>query len=267
MADVLRMPTPGVPVLRARGVTVRSGRRNLLAKVDLLVPEGGVFGIIGPSGAGKSTLLKVFNRLLELETPPLELTGEVLFRDRPIYDPDVDADQVRATIGMLFQQPVVFPTTVRRNVLFGVGQVERLTRPRRDERLEEALRQAALWDEVADRLDAPAVELSVGQQQRLCLARCLALRPSVLLMDEPTSALDQGSTRAIERLIEQVATRHTVVLVTHDLAQARRLADRVACVCRRNGVGRVVESGCCAELFERPQSPETIAYLESGGEP
>lgn len=251
-------------VLAAQGVTVwaGAGRQPLLRDVTINVPAGGVFAVIGPSGAGKSTLLKAFNRLLELETPPLSLTGSVLFRDREIYAAGVDPDRLRCDIGMLFQQPVVFPTTVERNVLFGVRQVERLSRRGRAERLEEALTGAALWAEVKDRLTAPAGELSVGQQQRLCLARTLALRPEVILMDEPTSALDPRATAAIEALIQSLAGAHTIVLVTHDLSQARRLADRVACVCRRDGAGEVVETGCCSDLFSNPQCRETMEYLD-----
>ncbi len=265
MADVLSMPAPPEPILTARNLRVASGEQAILDAVDLAIPERGIFAVIGPSGAGKSTLLKAFNRLLELESPPLEVTGEVLFRGRPIYGAAVDADRLRSRIGMLFQQPVVFPASIRRNVLFGVRQVERLSRDGLEERLREALDGSALWDEVADRLDRPAVELSVGQQQRLCLARALALRPEVILMDEPTSALDPKATAAIERLAADLARDHTVVLVTHDLAQARRLADNVACVCRRDGVGRVLEVGCCGELFDNPKTPEVIDYLDVGG--
>jgi len=255
---------PLQPVLAARDMTVSASSGPLLREVNLEIPPGGVFAVIGPSGAGKSTLLKSFNRLLELETPPLTLTGEVEFRGRSIHGGGVDPDSLRSRIGMLFQQPIVFPTTIARNVLFGVRHVERLSRLGLTERLEEALERAALWDEVKDRLDAPAIELSVGQQQRLSLARALALRPEVVLMDEPTSALDPRATAAIEDLIRQLAASQTIVLVTHDLAQARRLADRVACVCRRDGVGEVVETGCCGDLFDNPQCRETMEYLDLG---
>ncbi len=272
MAEVLRLVDRCAPelerkkaLLSARDVSVTAGSGLLLRGVDLDVPPGGVFAVIGPSGAGKSTLLKIFNRLLELETPPLALRGEVLFRGRSIHGPGVDPDALRSRIGMLFQQPIVFPTTIARNVLFGVRHVERLSRRGLTERLEEALERAALWQEVKDRLQAPAVELSVGQQQRLCLARTLALRPEVILMDEPTSALDPRATAAIEALIGELAITHTIVLVTHDLAQAQRLADRVACVCRRDGAGEVVETGCCEDLFRNPRCRETMDYLDLRG--
>jgi phosphate transport system ATP-binding protein len=272
MADALRIarrPAPssqaGAPVLAARGVSVAARDTLLLRDVHLDVAARGVTAVIGPSGAGKSTLLKVFNRLLELETPPLTLTGEVRFRGRSIHGPGVDPDNLRGRIGMLFQQPIVFPVSIARNVLFGVRHVERLSRRGLAERLEEALTRAALWDEVKDRLRAPAVELSVGQQQRLCLARSLALRPEVILMDEPTSALDRRAAAAIEALVAELAVDHAVVLVTHDLDQARRLADQVACVCRRDGAGEVVETGCCGDLFDNPRCRETVEYLDLAG--
>jgi len=272
MADLLRLvnhpaakPTAQEPVLSASGVTVTSQGGPLLRDVDLEIPVGGVFVVIGPSGAGKSTLLKVFNRMLELETPPLRVHGEVRFHGRSIHGRQVDPDELRSRIGMLSQQPIVFPTSIERNVLFGVRHVERLSRRGLSTRLEEALASAALWDEVKDRLHAPAVELSVGQQQRLCLARSLALRPEVILMDEPTSALDPRATEAIEALISQLSRSHTIVLVTHDLDQARRVADRVACVCRRDGVGEVVETACCTDLFDNPQCRETMDYLATRG--
>ena len=274
MAEVVRLadrlvgcsePESRKPVLAARSVTVSAAKNVLLRRVDLEIPAGGVFGVIGPSGAGKSTLLKIFNRLLELETPPLTLTGEVEFQGRSVLGAGVDPDTLRSRIGMLSQQPVVFPTSIARNVLFGVRHVERLSRRGLSERLEEALERADLWDEVKDRLQAPAVELSVGQQQRLSLARALALRPEVILMDEPTSALDPRATAAVEALIRELAVTQTIVLVTHDLDQARRLADRVACVCRRDGAGEVVETGCCGDLFDNPQCRETMQYLDLKG--
>ncbi len=256
---------PGGAVLAARGVSVAARGALLLRDVHLEVAARGVTAVIGPSGAGKSTLLKVFNRLLELETPPLVLRGEVLFHGRPIHGAGVDPDVLRSRIGMLFQQPVVFPTSIASNVLFGVRHVERLSRRGLAERLEEALTRAVLWDEVKDRLRAPAVELSVGQQQRLCLARSLALRPEVILMDEPTSALDRRAAAAIEALVAKLGADHAVVLVTHDLDQARRLADQVACLCRRDGAGEVVETGCCDDLFDNPRCRETAEYLELRG--
>ena len=171
---------------------------------------------------------------------------------------------MRRRVGMLFQQPVIFPKSIRANALFGALHHERLSRSQRRQRVEESLTRAALWDEVKDRLDEPASTLSVGQQQRLCLARALAVRPEVLLMDEPTSALDPRSTEAIEELVVELSNQHTIVLVTHDLAQARRVASVVACICPRDGAGELIETACCGDLFANPKCRETQEYLQRG---
>ena len=263
MAESLRVvSTPAPVVLSAANLRVRAQSRTLLRDIDLSIHRHDVFGIIGPSGAGKSTLLKVFNRLVDLESPPLVVEGRVELHGEDLYSPTLDPDHLRRRVGTLFQQPVIFPKSVRENALFGVRHHERLSRFDIDERLEESLRSTALWDEVKDRLDDAASTLSVGQQQRLCLARALAVRPEMLLMDEPTSALDPRSTEAIENLISALSRRLTVVLVTHDLAQARRVASVVACVCPREGVGEVVETACCGDIFSNPRCRETREYLE-----
>jgi phosphate transport system ATP-binding protein len=162
---------------------------------------------------------------------------------------------------MLFQQPVIFPTSIRENVVFGAKRLSRLSHSEQAEVMESALQEAALWDEVKDRLRAPAVHLSVGQQQRLCLARALAVRPDVILMDEPTSALDPKSTLAIEELIVRLKEHHTIIVVTHNVAQARRITDWIACVCVRDGAGAIVESACCDEVLNNPKCRDVIGYL------
>jgi phosphate transport system ATP-binding protein len=254
-------PDPGPePVLAVRGLTVTAGGRELLRGVDLGVPPRGVLGVIGPSGAGKTTLLRCLNRLVDL-VPELRVRGEVLFHGEPVYGRRTDVDALRARIGMIFQQPVVFPGSIAENVLFGVRHTARLPRRERPERLERALREASLWREVEHRLGDPAASLSVGQQQRLCLARALAGEPEVVLLDEPTSALDPQSTAAIEELVLRLRERRAVVLVTHNLRQARRLADTVACLAVRERAGEVVEQGPCGELFARPRSPELTDFL------
>lgn len=234
-------------VLEMRRLGVRAGERELLREVNLVIPARQVFGIIGPSGAGKSTLLKCLNRLVEL-TPGLRVSGDVLFHDKSIYGTSVDVDALRARIGILFQQPVVFPKSILQNVIFGARHLGKATRREWSELAERALREAALWDEVKDRLRDSALRLSVGQQQRLCLARTLAVDPEVILMDEPTSALDARSTGAIEELILQVRQKRTIVLVTHNLGQARRIADQVACIGVRAGAGEVVGCGPALEI-------------------
>lgn len=238
------------PVLAARSVSVYAGDSPILRNVDLAVEARGVVGIVGPSGSGKSTLLKALNRMIDLERPPLRIAGSVEFHGASIYGPGSDPDILRSRIGVLFQQPVVFPRTIEQNVLFGARRLERLARPELETRLEEALTQAALWDEVKDRLDRRAATLSVGQQQRLCLARTLAVRPEVILMDEPTSALDPAATDAIESLILDLKTTHSVVLVTHDHRQAERVADWIGCVCLRDGAGELKQGATCIDLFE-----------------
>lgn len=271
MAEAMKLSTPVLetPVLEARRLTVRTRRRALLRDVSLAVPRGTVLALVGPSGAGKTTLLKCFNRLLDLSAG-LSVEGEVLLDGQPIYRRGVDADRLRTRIGMIFQQPVIFPGSVFRNVAFGLRH--EVPKRRWPERVEAALREAALWDEARDRLGEPAAELSVGQQQRLCLARALALRPEVVLMDEPTGSLDPASTRAIEEQVRLLAESHTVVLVTHDLGQARRVSDRLGVVLPRPGrlpsetrshgrVGELVEVGPTESLFRHPRDPEVAAYL------
>jgi phosphate transport system ATP-binding protein len=237
-----------MPVLEARDLNVFAGERRLLRNVNLRIAARRVFGLIGPSGAGKSTLLRCLNRLLELDTG-LRTTGDIRLHGRSIFAPEVDPDDLRARVGILFQQPVVFPTSIYQNVLFGARHLGRTPRQELPALAERALREAALWDEVKDRLPEPATKLSVGQQQRLCLARTLAVDPEVILMDEPTSALDPRSAEAIEQLILRLKASRAIVLVTHNLAQAQRVADTLACVEVRDGAGEVVQCGPCSGAF------------------
>ena len=257
-------PREGQPALEVRGLTVRTAERVLLRDVELSVPRSTVFGVIGPSGAGKSTLLRCLNRLVDL-TPQLDVSGEVLLDGRSVRDPGMHPDALRARVGMLFQRPVVFPGSIRHNVVFGARRTLGLPRRELPDIAERALREVALWDEVKDRLSAPADTLSAGQQQRLCLARTLATRPEVILMDEPTSSLDPRSTQAIEELILTLKRDRTIVLVTHDLDQARRVADWLGCVCLRDGAGELMESACCAELLENPSCQEVADFLRQPG--
>lgn len=247
-------------VLEVRNLNVAAAGKPLVRDVCFDVHAGQVFGIIGPSGAGKSTLLRALNRLTDL-IPGLRVTGQVRLCGEPIYGAGVDVNDIRARIGMLFQQPVVFPASIAENVLFGAKRLRSLSRSERRELIESSLREAALWEEVKDRLRAPALTLSVGQQQRLCLARALAVQPEIILMDEPTSALDPRSTQAIEELILRLKARHAIVLVTHNVAQARRVADWVACLCVRDGAGEIVESACCDAVLDNPQCREVVDYL------
>ncbi len=249
-------------LLETRNLTVRFGSRIILRDISVAVPAGQVSGIIGPSGAGKTTLLRCLNRLIELQ-PGVKVEGQVLLRGRSIYAPEVDVDDLRARVGTIFQQPVVFPVSIYRNVIFGVRHLGRVARAEWPAAAEAALREAALWDEVKDRLNELATKLSVGQQQRLCLARTLAVEPEVILMDEPTSSLDTKSTDAIEQLILRLKATRTIVLVTHNLGQARRVADGLACIAVRNGAGELIESGPCGEILGAPARDEITEFCES----
>lgn len=253
-------PSSQSPLLEAIGLCVHAAGRPILRDVTLAVHPNQVFGLIGPSGAGKSTLLRSLNRLNDL-IPGLRVSGEVRLNGASIYAPGTDVNALRARIGMLFQQPVVFPSSIEENVLFGAKRLRHLPRAERSAVTERALREAALWDEVKDRLRAPASSLSVGQQQRLCLARVLAVGPEIILMDEPTSALDPRSTQAIEELIVRLKAQHAIIVVTHNVAQARRIADWIACVCVKDGAGEVVESACCDAVLGDPQCREVMDYL------
>lgn len=241
-------PASLAPVLEVYGLAVTAGSRTILRDIDLVIEPRRVLGIIGPSGVGKSTLLRCLNRMSDL-VPGIEVRGDVLFHGRSIRGRDIDPDALRARIGMIFQQPVVFPGSILDNVVFGARRVLGLERRDFAATAERVLEDVFLWDEVKDRLDQPAAELSVGQQQRLCLARSLALEPEVVLMDEPTSALDARSTEAIEQLIRGLRERCAVVLVTHDLEQARRVTDAVACLCLCRGAGQLVEQTGRGERF------------------
>ena len=245
-------------VFRVTNLTVSVRGKAILRDVNVSIEANQVFGIIGPSGAGKSTFLRCLNRLTDL-TPELQVRGEIQYRGRAIRG--MDPDTLRARIGFLFQQPVTFPKSVLQNVVFGLRHLNRLSRRALAEAAERALIEASLWNEVRDRLHDSALTLSVGQQQRLCLARALATEPEVILMDEPTSALDPKSTRAIEELILKLKERHTIVLVTHNVLQARRVTDWLACICVRDGAGEIAETACCDALLENPQCQEVVEYL------
>jgi phosphate transport system ATP-binding protein len=258
-SDPPEVANPGI--LEIQNLSVHARNKTILRKVSLSVTERQVLGIVGPSGAGKSTLLRAVNRLLDLH-PGFRVEGSVRLRGREIYDRSVNPDELRATIGMLFQQPVVFPASIEANVLFGLRHHRTLRHAEKFEAVEKALRDSALWNEVKDRLRDSALCLSMGQQQRLCLARALAVDPAIILMDEPTSALDARSTEAIEHLLLELKRERTIVLVTHNLDQARRVTDWIACLCPEQGEGRLVESACCdaffsslvcQQVFERPQ--------------
>ncbi len=232
------------------------GDHKALKGVTFDLPEKQVTGMIGPSGCGKSTLLRVLNRMYSLY-PNQRATGEVLMDGKNMIDPDVDVNELRAKVGMVFQKPTPFPMSIYDNIAFGVKLHEKLTKSQMDERVEWALTRAAIWDESKDRLDRSALGLSGGQQQRLCIARTIAVRPEVILLDEPTSALDPISTLKIEELIDELKRDFTIAIVTHNMQQAARCADQVAFFY----LGEMVEIAPAAQMFTAPRQKRTQEYI------
>lgn len=228
--------------------------------VSLEVDEGRITAVIGPSGCGKSSFLTCFNRLSDL-IPGCRVRGRLGIGDLDVLSPEVDLVGLRRRVGMIFQKPNPFPLSIHRNLELPLVQHGVKRRRERDEIIESALVDVGLWDEVKDRLKQPAAALSGGQQQRLCIARALALAPEVVLLDEPCSALDPISSAVVEDLIVGLKERYTVVIVTHNLQQARRIADRVAFFWMVDGRGRLVESGPCRQVFEAPRDELTAAYV------
>jgi phosphate transport system ATP-binding protein len=255
---------PKEAVFQVEGLTVAYGANVAIRDVSLEVAKNAVTAFIGPSGCGKSTFIRCFNRMNDL-VPTAKVTGDVLYRGQDLYATDVDPVEVRRRIGMVFQKPNPFPKSIYDNVAFGprvLGLKGDL-----DERVEQALQQAALWDEVKDRLKESALGLSGGQQQRLCIARCLAVEPDVILMDEPASALDPISTTRIEDLMHELKREYTIVIITHNMQQAARVADMTAFFSvevapdggRRTGI--LVEYDRTAKIFTTPADKRTEDYV------
>jgi phosphate transport system ATP-binding protein len=242
--------------LAASHINFRYGDQLALADVSMPLYANAVTAIMGPSGCGKSTLLRVFNRMHELY-PDQHAEGEVLFDGYNVLTASVNVNILRSAIGMVFQQPAPFPMSIYDNVAFGIRLYERLARSELDDRVEWALRRAALWDEVKDVLDESGLGLSGGQQQRLCIARTIAIQPDVILLDEPCSALDPGSSAKIEETIAELKTEHTIAIVTHNLQQAARLSDFTAFMF----LGRLVEFGPTDQVFEAPKDARTRDYV------
>src|SRR5574337_1753139 len=229
---------------------------HALKGISLDIPERQVTAIIGPSGCGKSTLLRVFNRIYAIY-PGLAAHGEILVDGVDVLDPAYPVNRLRSKIGMVFQKPVPFPMTIFENVAYGIRHHEKLSRSQMDERVEQALHAAALWDEVKDKMKQSALGLSGGQQQRLCIARGIARRPQVLLLDEPTSALDPIATGRIEQLIEELKKDYTIVIVTHNMQQAARVSDETAFMY----LGELIEFGDTEKIFPKPDKKQTEDYI------
>jgi len=238
-------------------LTALFGQNPAVREISLLFPAHTVTAIIGPSGCGKSTLLRCLNRMHEL-TPDASVTGQVLLDDVDIYAKDVNPVELRRRVGMVFQRPTPFPTmSIYDNVAAGLRVNGRRSRHETDDAVERALHQAALWDEVKDRLATSALALSGGQQQRLCIARAVAPAPEILLLDEPTASLDPAGTQRIEELCHALKRHYTIVIVTHNLQQAARVSDYTAFLY----LGQLVEVGRTSELFTKPQVEQTEAYI------
>ncbi len=242
--------------IRTKGLSFFYGDRQALFENDLAVEANKITAVIGPSGCGKSTHLRVYNRIFELHRGQ-RAEGEVLLDGKNVLDPDVDLLDLRRRVGMIFQKPTPFPMSVYDNVAYPVRLHFKATRRELDDRVEEALRGAALWDEVKDKLREPGTALSGGQQQRLCIARAIAAQPEVLLMDEPTSAIDPVGTLKIEELMDRLRRTFTIVIVTHNMQQASRISDVTAFFYR----GRIVEVGPTKQIFQNPKNKQTEDYV------
>ncbi|MFG6402516.1 phosphate ABC transporter ATP-binding protein PstB [Microbacterium sp. P04] len=249
--------------LVANEITAWFGKRKVLDRVSLTMKKGEVTALIGPSGCGKSTFLRILNRMHEM-VPSASLAGEVRLEGTNIYDRDQRITASRRNIGMIFQKPNPFPAmSIYENVVAGLKMSGiRASKDYKDVLVEDSLRKASLWDEVKDRLDQPGAGLSGGQQQRLCIARSLAVSPRVLLMDEPCSALDPTSTRRVEETIEQLKGSTTIVIVTHNMQQARRVSSDCAFfLAAQNTPGQIIEHGPTEAMFERPRDQRTNDYV------
>ena len=242
--------------LAARGLDFYYDKFQALQSINLEIPEKRVTALIGPSGCGKSTLLRVFNRIYSLY-PKQNATGQVLLDGENILDPKYPMNRLRSKVGMVFQKPVPFPMTIFENVAYAIRHHETLSKADMTARVEHALRQAALWDEVKDKLGKSAQGLSGGQQQRLCIARAVALKPDVLLLDEPTSSLDPISTSRIEQLIADLKHDYTIAIVTHNMQQAARVSDYTAFMY----LGDLVEHGSTETIFSNPSKQQTEDYI------
>jgi phosphate transport system ATP-binding protein len=253
-ASAVAMVPP--PKLAVRNLDFLYGDSRALKNISMDLPARRVSAIIGPSGCGKSTLLRVFNRIYAIY-PNQRAIGEVLLDGENILDTGYPVHKLRSKIGMVFQKPVPFPMTIFENIAWGIRHHEKLSKPEMEGRVEQALRRAALWDEVKDKLKCSALGLSGGQQQRLCIARSIALKPEVLLLDEPTSALDPIATGRIEQLIEELKRDYTIVIVTHNMQQAARVSDRTAFMY----LGELVEFDETEIIFTKPAKRQTEDYI------
>jgi len=243
-------------IITVKDMCLWYGSTQALKNINMNIPEKSITALIGPSGCGKSTFLKTLNRMNDM-IPEVKITGEICYGDTNIFDPDLDVNSLRKEIGMVFQKPNPFPMSIYDNIAYGPRTHGIKSRVKLDEIVERSLRDAAIWDEVKDRLRKNALGLSGGQQQRLCIARALAVEPDVLLMDEPTSALDPISTSKIEELAIQLKDKYTIIIVTHNMQQAVRISDKTAFFL----LGELVEFDDTEKLFSQPEDKRTEDYI------
>ena len=243
-------------IMTAKDLNLWYDKTQALKNVNIRIPENSITAFIGPSGCGKSTFLKTLNRMNDL-IPTVKITGEVCYNGQNIYDGSVDVNELRREIGMVFQKPNPFPMSIYDNIAYGPRTHGIKSKVKLDEIVEQSLRDAAIWDEVKDRLKKNALGMSGGQQQRLCIARALAVKPKILLMDEPTSALDPISTSRIEELAIELKKNYTIVVVTHNMQQAVRISDNTAFFL----MGELIEYGETEKLFSQPVDKRTEDYI------
>ena len=243
-------------IISVKDLCLWYGEHQALFDISMDIPEKSITALIGPSGCGKSTFLKTLNRMNDL-IPGVKITGEVKYNGNDIFDSGVDVNELRRQVGMVFQKPNPVPMSIYDNVAYGPRTHGVHNKAKLDDIVEQSLRDAAIWDEVKDRLNTNALGLSGGQQQRLCIARALAVHPDVLLMDEPTSALDPVSTSKIEDLAIQLKEKYTIVIVTHNMQQAARISDKTAFFL----LGELVEYGDTEEMFSMPKDKRTEDYI------
>lgn len=246
-------------IIKINDLKVNAAQKEILKGINIEIPKNKVTVLLGPSGCGKTTLFKCLNRLTDLY-PELNVTGSVIINGEDIYHPNQDITELRQKMGLVNQKPYPLPMSIFNNVAFGLKLKGIKNKKQLNEKVEHYLKEAAIWDEVKDRLKDSATNLSIGQQQRLCLARGLATAPEVILADEPTSALDPISSRLIEEQFIKLSNNYTVIVVTHILRQAKRLADHVVFMYE----GKVIEQGPPEEIFEKPQTTTLQKYLEVG---
>jgi phosphate transport system ATP-binding protein len=256
-----KMPVSGEVRMSTKDLSLYYGSFQALRNITLDIPENAITAVIGPSGCGKSTFLRLFNRMNDLITG-VRVEGRVELDGVDIYNKDIDVVELRKRVGMVFQKPNPFPMSVFENVAYGPRRHGRKNRVELEDVVEKSLKQAALWDEVKDKLEQSALALSGGQQQRLCIARVLAVEPEVILMDEPCSALDPVATLRIEDLMRNLAENYTIVIVTHNMQQAARASDMSAFfMMEEDRAGTLVEYGSTAEIFTNPKDKRTEDYI------